>query len=178
MRPASDLRGEDVVPVLAGEAQSLDGGMKRDHGIGHRLAGVIQVKVAVEGPPLREQVGEPGRAALISPCVARLGPGVHNCGHALRNLARYLASGKIEQRNETLRGDTTEALLSRPGPPHLRVAVCMEVLIISAVSSVPAESTALRRAPARPRAKTLRRLGDVDLYIAADGSDLSVDSQA
>jgi len=32
----------------------MDGGMKGDHGLGHRLAGLIKVKAAVEGPPLRE----------------------------------------------------------------------------------------------------------------------------
>lgn len=35
--------------------------MERDHGLGHRFAGVIAVKAAEEWMTLSEQVGQPGR---------------------------------------------------------------------------------------------------------------------
>src|SRR5271157_2953545 len=50
-----------VVPVFAGWAEPLDGGMKPHHGLGHGFARVIAVKAAVELASLADQFREPGR---------------------------------------------------------------------------------------------------------------------
>ena len=58
-RPTGRVSGaeaEDVVPVLARRAESLDGRMESDHGTGHRLTGRIEVKTTVYGLRLCEQL--------------------------------------------------------------------------------------------------------------------------
>ena len=42
-------RRENVVPVMARRAEALDGGVDRDHGLRHLVAGGVGVKAAVEG---------------------------------------------------------------------------------------------------------------------------------
>jgi len=48
-RGRSDVVTEEVVPVFGGGTQSLDGGMKVAHALGHEVARGIGVKAAVDG---------------------------------------------------------------------------------------------------------------------------------
>jgi len=54
-RERSDVVREEVVPVFGGGTQSLDGGMKVAHALGHEVARGIGVKAAVDGLALFEE---------------------------------------------------------------------------------------------------------------------------
>ena len=60
-RGRSDVVTEEVVPVFGGGTQSLDGGMKIAHALGHEVAGGIGVKAAVNGLALGDERAEPRR---------------------------------------------------------------------------------------------------------------------
>ena len=47
---------EDVVPIVERRGEKLDGGMKGDHGLGHGLAGGVEIEAAPEAAVLLEQV--------------------------------------------------------------------------------------------------------------------------
>ena len=56
----SGSEAQHVVPVFAGRAESVNGGVKLDHGLGHRFAGVIAIKAAEELALLTDQLCQPG----------------------------------------------------------------------------------------------------------------------
>ena len=62
-RVGGGLRGglEDVVPVMEGRAEALDGGMQGDHGLGHVVAGGVGVEAAGNAIALGEQRSKPSR---------------------------------------------------------------------------------------------------------------------
>ena len=51
---------EEVVPVVERRRQELDGGMEGDHGLGHGLAGGIEIEAAPEAAALVKKIGQPG----------------------------------------------------------------------------------------------------------------------
>ena len=56
---SSGSKPENVVPVFARRTESLDGGMKLHHGMGHSFARVIEIEAAIEEVGLADQLGEP-----------------------------------------------------------------------------------------------------------------------
>lgn len=55
-RERLDVETEEIVPVFGRRRQALDGGMKIAHALGHKVAGGISVKAAVDGLALFEEL--------------------------------------------------------------------------------------------------------------------------
>ena len=52
---------EHVIPIVLRGAQTLDGRMEGDHGLGHSLAGRISIEAAVDRAALIQEVSQPAR---------------------------------------------------------------------------------------------------------------------
>ena len=51
------LSAQDIVPIVEGRSEQLDGGMKADHSPSHVLAGGIEIKTASDLTTLLEEIG-------------------------------------------------------------------------------------------------------------------------